>query len=182
MVSRSGSIAVRGRSDWLRRVGGGLVMAAGLGVLVFAALNLIQDGSLWILGQRAEAQVVGVWIEEETEARAEAPTFRWFIRYQFSTPGGQVVTGVSRISANEWAAIGHSEPVEVAYEGEDTGDRGFGAVEDGSWVGVTYLPGYPAHNRLDESRFVPVLACAYLPLILLGGAGLAAGRGLLQRT
>jgi hypothetical protein len=113
---------------------------------------------------------------------SEAPTFRWFVRYQFKMPDGQVVTGVSRISANEWAALGNGAPLEVSYEGEAPRDQRFGAVADGGWVNVVYLPAYPAHNRLDESRFVPVLACAYVPLTLLGCAGLAAGRSLIQST
>jgi hypothetical protein len=162
---------------------GMLVLVVALALLGFVVFNLVQDASLWVLGRRTTAQVVGVWIERAAEAQAEAPTFRWFIRYQFNTPGGQVVTGVSRISANEWAAMGHSDPVDVVYDEDGSVPQpGLGAVEDGGSVDIVYLPAHPAHNRLDESRFVPVLACAYLPLILLGCAGLAVGRGLLQRT
>jgi hypothetical protein len=157
-------------------------MGVGLALLAFAVLNLAQDASLWVLGRRTEAQVVGMWIEQDAEGRAEAPTFRWFIRYQFKTPGGRVVTGVSRVSAKELAALGHTGPVDVVYQGEDSRHRSGGTIEDGGWVNVAYLPAYPAHNRLDESRFVPVLACAYVPLILVGCAGLAAGRALLQST
>jgi hypothetical protein len=33
-----------------------------------------------------------------------------------------------------------------------------------------YFPLYPAHSRLQESRFVPVLACAYVPLMVVAWA------------
>jgi hypothetical protein len=155
----------------------------GLALLVLVGFNLVQDASLWVLGRQTEAQVVAAWIEQDTQERADAPTFRWFIRYQFKMRDGQVVTGTSRVSAQEWASIGGADPVDVVYEEREIGEQGdVGAVEDGSWVDVVYLPAYPAHNRLDESRFVPVLACAYIPLILMGAAGLAAGRGLLGKT
>jgi hypothetical protein len=173
---------VSGGARRLRQLAGGLVGAIGLALLAFVALNLAQDASLWVLGRRAEAQVVDAWIEQDAEERAEAPAYRWFIRYQFQTPGGRIVAGVSRISAQELAALGHTAPVDVVYAGEDSPRGGGAAIEDGGRVDVVYLPAYPSHNRLDESRLVPVLACAYVPLILLGCAGLAIGRSLLHQT
>jgi hypothetical protein len=166
----------------VRQLAGVLVLVGALALLAFVLFNLVQDAPLWVLGRRTEAQVVGMWIEQDADRRADAPTYRWFIRYQFKTPSGRAVTGVSRVSPRELAALGHSHPVDVVYAGEDPPHRDKGATEDGSRVDVVYLPAYPRHNRLDESRFVPVLACAYVPLILLGGAALAVGRCFLQNT
>jgi hypothetical protein len=183
MVSVPDRGLISERPRWVRRLAGATVVSVGLALLAFVVLSLVQDASLWVLGRRTTAQVVGAWIEQDVEARPETPTFRWFIRYQFGTPDGREVTGVSRVSAAEWAAMGHSDPLEVVNrQGGSVPQPGVGAVEDGGSVDVVYLPAYPAHNRPDESRFVPVLACAYVPLILLGWAGLAAGRGLLQNT
>jgi hypothetical protein len=42
-------------------------------------------------------------------------------------------------------------------------------------LAVVYFPLYPAHNRLDESRYIPLLACAYVPLILFSLGALGAG-------
>jgi hypothetical protein len=41
---------------------------------------------------------------------------------------------------------------------------------------------YPVHNRLDEARIIPVLACAYVPLFFLSLAGLVVGWKLLRPT
>jgi hypothetical protein len=165
----------------MKRLLGLLVLAAGVTVLAFVAFNFVQDASLWILGRRAQAQVVDVWIEQNAGER-EAPTFRWFIRYQFTTLNGRLVTGVSRVSAAELAALGHTGSVDVVYSEEEAAHRNEVAIDDAGWVNVVYFPPYPVHNRLDESRFVPVLACAYVPLILLGGASLKLARSLLQNT
>jgi hypothetical protein len=182
MVSASSRIGTWDRSSWAKRLVGILLLAAGLALMAFTAFNLIQDASLWVLGRPTEAQVIAMWIEQAAEESPESPSYRWFIRYQFETLDGRIVTGVSRISAIELAALGHTRPVDVVYAGENASDRRAGAIEDGGWVDVVYLPAYPAHNRLDESRFVSLLACAYVPLILLGVAGLAVGRSFLQNT
>jgi hypothetical protein len=168
------------RPRWVRQLVGALVTGLGLALMAFVVLNLAQDGSLWILGRHTEAQIVGMWVEQDVDESDDTPACRWFVRYRFTTPGGRAVTGVSRVSARELASLGHSGPVDIVYAGENAPPGDGGAIEDGGWVHVVYLPLYPAHNRLDESRYVPVLACAYVPLILVGIAGLALGRGLLQ--
>jgi hypothetical protein len=177
-VSRAAPITAGSR--WARQLAGALILCVALALLAFVALNLARDASLWVLGRSAKADVVSAWIERDAEGKAEAPTFRWFVRYQLETPGGHVVGGVSRISPQEWAAMGHGGPVHVVEAGEDASRQGRGAPEDGIQVDVVYLPFYPAHNRLDESRFVPVLACAYVPLIFVCAAGLMFGRNLLR--
>jgi hypothetical protein len=177
----SGSIAER--AGLVRQSAGVLVLVTGLALLTLVLFYLVQDASLWVLGRRTTAQVVGMWIEQDAKARTEAPAFRWFIRYQFRTRDDRVVAGVSRVSATEWAAMGHSGPVEVVYDAEGGSAEGeAGEIADGGHVAIVYFPAYPAHNRLDESRFAPILACAYVPLILFGCVGLVAGRSLLQKT
>jgi hypothetical protein len=182
VVSESSRIAISDRSGWLRRLAGMLLLATGLALMAFTTFNLIQDASLWVLGRPTEAQVIGVWIEQAPDDSPESPSYRWFVRYRFETLDGRVVTGVSRIAATELAALGHTEPVDVVYAGEQALHESDGAIEDGGRVDVVYFPAYPAHNRLDESRFVPLLACAYVPLILLGLAGLVVGRSYIQNS
>jgi hypothetical protein len=180
----AGRVSNISKSDWrvyLRRSAGGLILATGLVLLAFVAFHLIQDASLWTVGRRTAGRIDRAWIERDAATGADAPTFRWFIRYQFRTSDGRVFTGVSRLSAKEWAALDHAGPVDVV-DREDgaqlTGDAG--GIENGGAVDVVYLPAYPTHNRLDDSQFVPLLACAYVPLILLGGAGMLAGRSLFR--
>ena len=182
MVDTSDGTLISERPRWVRQLAGALVMGVALALLAFAVLNLAQDASLWFLGRRIEAQVVGIWIEQDADATAEAPTFRWFIRYQFETPHGRVVTGVSRVSPWELSALGLTGPIDTVSAGENASRQAEGTIEDGGRVDVVYLPAYPAHNRLDDSRFMPVLACAYVPLMLLAGAGLVLGRSYLQNS
>jgi len=180
MKAGAAEILAWGRPTVAQRSVGGLVMLAGLAMLAFVALNLGQDASLWLFGRRTEAQVVGKWIERDAREGEGDPIFRYYLRYRFQTPDGQEVTGVSRMAAQEWSAVEHTGSVDVLSP--DTGgilDGSVGAIDGAGSVDVVYFPAYPAHNRLDESGFVAVVACAYVPLIALGCTGLAAGRRLL---
>ena len=154
---------------------------AGLALLVFVAFGLAEDGSLWVLGRHVEAQVISTWVEEQSGKQGDSRIFHWFIRYRFTTVDGRDITGISRVSATEFAALGSGQPAVIVSGDCDDGsaDRA-GAILEGPTVDVVYFPPIPTHNRLDESRFLPVLACAYIPLILVGCAGLIAGRNLVR--
>jgi hypothetical protein len=133
----------------LRRAAAGLLLLViGLGCAIFVVASLARDVSLWAFGRHASAVVVETW----AEPIGEESGFQYFVRYQFQTAGGQTITRKTSVAAQEWAGLGLGAAVEVVY-----------------------LPLYPAHNRLDDSRLVPVLACAYLPLVFLSGAGLVWG-------
>jgi hypothetical protein len=156
-------------------------MVAGLAILAFVALNLGQDASLWFFGRRTEAQVVGKWIERDAREGEGDPTFRYYLRYRFETPGGLEVTGVSRMAAQEWSAVEHTGSVDVLSRDEGgTLNGSVGTIDGTGSVEVVYFPAYPTHNRLDDSRFMAVVGCAYVPLIALGFTGLVAGRRLLM--
>jgi len=133
----------------LRRAAAGLLLLAiGLCCATFIVASLARDVSLWAFGRRARAVVVETW----AEPIGGESGFQYFIRYQFRTADGQIITRKTSIAAQEWTSLELGGPVEVVY-----------------------LPLYPAHNRLDDARLVPVLACAYLPFLFLSGAGLAWG-------
>jgi len=134
--------------DLRRAAAGLLLLVIGLCCATFVVANLARDVSLWAFGRRARAVVVETW----AEPIGEESGFQYFVRYQFQTADGQTITRKASVAAQEWASLGLG-----------------GAVE------VVYLPLYPAHNRLDDSRLVPVLACTYLPLMFLSGAGLVWG-------
>jgi hypothetical protein len=48
-------------------------------------------------------------------------------------------------------------------------------MDVGGSVAVVYYPRYPEHNRLEESRLIPVLACAYVPLTMASLGALFVG-------
>jgi len=181
MVTRVGGASILTEPGRLKRLGGLPLAAAGLVMLTVVGLNLARDASLWILGWRTEARVVDAWIEQGADDRRGVPVYHWYVRYQFTTSAGRMVTGSSRMAAQEWTALGLRNPVGLAVQGQgSTGESRGKTLEEVSLVDVVYFPVYPAHNRLDQSRFVPILACAYVPLIILGWAGVAAGRRLFQ--
>jgi hypothetical protein len=128
------------------------LLLVGLAAATFLLGSLAADLSLWLLGRRATATVVDQWAERVGEREERELTFRYFIRYEFTAPGGQVVTKTSPLSVLEW-----------------------GALETGGSVPIVYFPLYPAHTRLEEGRFIPILLCSYLPLALVGWAGLWGG-------
>lgn len=181
MVTGVGGRSILTRPGCVKRSSGLLLAAAGLVVLAFAGFNLARDASLWILGRHTEARVIDAWIEQGADDRRGMPVYHWYVRYRFTTPGGRMVTGSSRMAAQEWTALGLRNPVELAVQGQGpTTQSGGTTLEEDPSIDVVYFPAYPAHNRMDQSRFVPLLACAYVPLIVLGWAGVAAGRRLFQ--
>ena len=102
-------------------------------------------------------EVLEPWLERTNEEGARELTFRYHARYQFTTPGGKVFDGDSLVSGLEWSGLGEGSPITVLY-----------------------FPLYPEHNRLDDSRYISVLACAYLPFLLLSLLMLTAGWRLIR--
>ncbi|MGD9316708.1 MAG: DUF3592 domain-containing protein [Anaerolineae bacterium] len=140
-----------------KTVAGGLLLILGLLCLGLLIYSLVTDLSLWVLGRRTVAEVVDLWVERTSESDAQELTFEYFVSYRFSTPEGKVTNNSLRLDVREW-----------------------GALELGGDVMVTYFPLFPQHNRVDESRFVPVLACAYVPLMVATWASLGVGWYLLR--
>jgi hypothetical protein len=134
-----------------------MLLLIGAAAAAFVLGSLAADLSLWLLGRRATATIVDQWAERVGEQDEGELTFRYFVRYEFTSPGGQVVTKTSSLSVLEW-----------------------GALETGGPVSVVYFPLVPAHTRLEEGRFIPILLCSYLPLTLVGWAGLAGGWHLIR--
>lgn len=188
-----------GARSFPRVILGALLLAAGLLGLVFLLFNLGQDVSLWLVGRRTMAQVVEQWAEPLNDVDEGEVAFRYYIRYRFMTPEGQVVTNTSSVSAVEWAGLGSGGRGSAGFDAYDQSSvpaaapvyqeevhippETLGGLQVGSDVAVVYLPIYPAHNRLDESRYAFFLGCSYLPLLLLsGGVGLVGWRLIRQPT
>jgi len=166
---------------WGRRLLGLATHLIGLALMVFVSLGLAEDASLWVFGRHAEARVIASWIERDASRSEAEPSYRWFVRYAFTTADGRATTGISCVSAAEFAALGTHRPAElVSQENEDPGNRGANGPGDGPTVDVVYFPPLPTHNRLDDSRYAALLACSYVPLIVAGWVGLALGRSLLR--
>lgn len=170
---------------------GVLLLVVGLAGSGFVLYSLAQDLAIWLLGRHVQAQVVDSWAELTSERDAPVQTFQYFIRYGFQTPDGQTITKTTRVSATEWAGLGsgrQGRPSVDSLSGESVGPAApvyqeqvhvpqttLGGIEEGATISVVYFPPLPSHNRLDETSYIPLLACTYLPLLLGSVLALIAG-------
>jgi hypothetical protein len=132
---------------WGQLLLGGFLGLAGLALLVFLLYSLASDVSLWAFGTDTVAQVDELSVERTSPADAEELTFRYHVSYHFTTSNGRIIRNASTLDVREW-----------------------GNLKVGGPVDVVYFALYPAHNRLEESRYVTVLACAYVPLFIAAWA------------
>jgi hypothetical protein len=177
--------------DAVKALGGALLFVVGVLGLAFLAVSLVKDGSLWILGTRTQAEVVDLWAEVSSAPDAPELTFRYFMQYSFTTPSGRVITETSTVGAGEWAGLGTvgrgqtgvdffdnvelSAAAPVYQEQSHVPQEAIGGLEKGGMIDVVYFSLYPSHNRVDDSRFVPALACAYIPFLFLCALFVAVG-------
>ena len=139
-------------------IAGIAVLIIGLALSYLLVESLSDDLPLWLVGQDVSAQVDESWVERTGENNAGELTFDYFVRYSFSTPQGETISGSSRMTPSEWSQYG-----------------------EGSKILVTYLPADPSLNRVSDARFVPLLVCSYLPLIIIGLAILLTGWSMLAK-
>jgi hypothetical protein len=130
--------------NWSHLLGGVLLFLIGLVLGLFLLYYLARDLSIWVFGTHIAATVDELYVEQIGDRTEGELEFRYYARYHFTTPGGRTVADTTRLDVREW-----------------------GALTEGGLLNLVYFPPYPAHNRLEERRFMPVLACAYLPLIIV---------------
>ena len=143
------------RPPVMRRIWGGLLLAIGLFVTAFTIFFAARDFPLWVFGKHVQAEVVETWVERTDnlqEREGGELKFAFYLRYQFTTPSGQVITKTSKASATEWSSMSEGAPIDIVY-----------------------FPLYPQLNRLDDSRWVLFLSCTYIPLIVISIIGLRVG-------
>lgn len=143
------------RPPVMKRIGGVLLLAIGLVVFTAMLYFAVQDFPLWVFGRHIQAEVVETWVERTDniqEGEGGELTFDFYLRYQFTTPNGQVISKTSKASATEWSGMGKGQSVDVVY-----------------------FPLYPNLTRLDDSRWVLFLSCTYIPLIVISIIGLRVG-------
>ncbi len=143
------------RPPVMKRIGGVLLLAVGLFIFTAMLYYAAQDFPLWIFGRHTQAEVVETWVERTDniqEGEGGEFTFDFYLRYQFATSDGQIITKTSKASAIEWSGMGKGQSIDILY-----------------------FPLYPNLNRLDNSRWVFFLSCTYLPLIVISLIGLRVG-------
>jgi hypothetical protein len=139
----------------MKRIGGVLVLAVGIVFIAITFYYAVKDVPLWVFGRQTKAEVVELWVEQlnQLEGREDGVLhFSFNVKYQFTTPGGKLITKNTTTSANEWSGM---------WEGQK--------------IDILYLPSYPNLNRLDDKRWALFLSCTYIPLIAIGAIGLRVG-------
>ena len=102
-----------------------------------------QDFTIWFFGREVTGVVDELWYEFLGE-EAGVQEYDYFVNYTFTDKAGQKLQGTTELSLLEWSVF-----------------------REGMEVTVVYSPFNPAINRLDDSRFVPLLFCSYLPVAII---------------
>lgn len=142
-----------------KKTAGFVLLAIGLLFLIILLRNIVHDFPIWFFGRRVPGVVEETWYEVIEESDAGELSFKYFMRYSFTTPNGETLEGSTSLAAQEWSAL-----------------------SEGSEVPIVYSPFNSLNNRLDDSRFVPLLLCAYIPFIFITWFSLATGWNLLSEA
>ena len=135
-----------------------VIFAIGILLTFFIIRFSMNDVPIWFFGKDVVGVVDEKWYELISEEGASDLEFEYFVRYHFVSSGGEVFTGSTSLSAQEWSAL---------VEGRD--------------VSIVYSPMDPANNRIDDSRFVPLMLCSYIPIIIIAYFFVTQGWSLLFR-
>ena len=127
-----------------KKIVGIVIFAFGLIFCFLLLKNAATDFPIWVFGRQTTGVVEKKWYELIEENNAGELSFNYFISYRFTSPNGESLFGSTRLSAQEWMT--HKE---------------------GGEVGIIYASFNPSINRVDDSRFRPLLACSYIPFILI---------------
>ncbi|MBN2044416.1 MAG: DUF3592 domain-containing protein [Anaerolineales bacterium] len=134
-----------------RKITGFAMLGVGIVFVILLVVNTLADFPLVVLGKTVSGVVAEKWYQLIEENQGEL-SFTYHVGYSFTTLKGEKFEGSSRLGANEWSAL----------------------VEGGE-VRVVYSPFDPENNRIDDSRFRPLLICTYIPFIFLAWFFLAQG-------
>jgi hypothetical protein len=127
----------------LKKLAGFVLLIIGLAFFYLLVRNTITDFPIWFFGRNVSGVVEEKWyelIEQENSAEFAAD---YFISYRFTAPDGEIFSGSMKMAAQEWSAY-----------------------VEGAEIPIVYSPLNPANNRVDDSRFMPLMLCAYLPFII----------------
>ena len=127
-----------------KKIVGFVIFAFGLILCILLIKNAAKDFPIWVFGRQTTGVVEKKWYELVGENNAGELAFDYFLSYKFASPNGETLTGSTSLAAQEWMAH-----------------------EEGGEVDIIYASFNPSINRVDDSRFRPLLACSYIPFILI---------------
>lgn len=138
-----------------KKIGGFILFGLGLLLLVLLIIYSLRDFPIWFIGKHVPGIVEETGYEVIKENKGEL-SFTYSVTYTFIGPNGETITGNSSLAAQEWSALSAGQEVEVVYSPLD-----------------------PSNNRIDDSRYLSILLCSYVPIIFLCWLLLYAGWNIL---
>lgn len=141
------------------RIIGFVVLIFGIILAVMLVNSMRVDLPIWFFGSRVTATVEEKWWEilDMEDDNRDHLTYEYYFQYKFATSDGKMVTGVSKVTEEE-----------------------FLGVEPGGTITVRYSNLNPTENRIDDARFVPFHMCSYAVFIIICLFSLAAGREMID--
>lgn len=127
-----------------RKILGFILLSTGVIGLFFISYNMIRDFPIWFFGHEVTAVVEETILELDEENAAGEMSFKYYVRYQFTTLDGDTVTGMSKLGIQEWSSL-----------------------SEGNEISVVYSPIDSTNNRMDDSQYMPMMLCAYFPFMIL---------------
>jgi hypothetical protein len=129
---------------YVKRIAGVVLLIVGLVFFALLIRNTVTDFPIWFFGQHTTGVVEEKWYELIEQENSNEFAADYFLSYRFTDANGQIISGNSQMAAEEWSAY---------VEGRE--------------IPIVYSPLSSANNRVDDSRFVPLLLCAYIPFIIV---------------
>jgi len=160
-----------------RKTLGSCILLTGLALAGVLSYYRVNDLSLWFFGRHTTGWVIDLWMEAIGDPQSQEKQFQYFARYQFVAGDDRLLTGESRLGAMEWSGLMPAVVLDAAHANQTIGEQ----MPRDSCVKVVYFPLYPQHNRIAQDRLIPVLACAYLPLLGLCWACFMVGAYLVEK-
>ncbi|MCB2180219.1 hypothetical protein KQH54_03770 [bacterium] len=141
------------------KIAGFIVLLIGAVFSIFTLKSLWHDVPVWFFGRQATAVIEDKWWEDYEMDKGDRATYylKYYFKYTFSTTKGEVITGTSKVTEDEY----------------------MGYAPGGELV-IKYSIFNPNVNRVDDTRFVPFLVCSYIPVILICAFLIIAGKEMID--
>lgn len=128
-----------------------ILLVLGVGIFVFISFQLFDDLQIWFFGYQTTGTVVNKGYEQINDDSYNKE-FEYYLEYEFHAADGRPLSGSSSVSVAEWSMYPMSGDISILYSRLD-----------------------PTINKIDDSQYLALFVCAYIPFIILGLLSLSSG-------
>lgn len=141
----------------VKKAAGILILLIGLFFFGLLIRNTVRDFPIWFFGESATGVVEEKWYELISSENSNEFAANYFLSYSFKDAEGKRLTGSTSFSALEWGGFVEGDPIPIIYSSLN-----------------------PKNNRVDDSRFLPLMLCSYIPFIFIVWFCLTTGYNILS--